>query len=171
MKTKDKIRDAATRLLLEKGGGGLTIREIAAEAGVNKGLLHHYFGSKENLMIDVIEHKGDQIKKMIQQYLESQPDPVKRPPVELMLNSDFGPFLIEVINLTQRMPGVKKKAKEIITSRRNYFGALFGIEGEQNRVIMESFILGFIMLSFVDSSLETEDIVNHFFDNILDKSS
>jgi AcrR family transcriptional regulator len=47
--------DAAERLLIEDGYAGLTTRRVAAEAGVNHGLVHYYFGSMEELLLQVLE--------------------------------------------------------------------------------------------------------------------
>jgi AcrR family transcriptional regulator len=44
-----RIRDAAIRLFTDRGVGGTSIRDIAAEAGVSSGLIRHHFGSKEAL--------------------------------------------------------------------------------------------------------------------------
>lgn len=47
--------DAAERLLIEVGYAGITTRRLAAEAGVNSGLVHYYFGSMEELFLQVLE--------------------------------------------------------------------------------------------------------------------
>jgi AcrR family transcriptional regulator len=52
--TKAKLIDALLRLLEERSVGDLSIRDVAAEAGVNHGLVHRYFGSKENLVREAI---------------------------------------------------------------------------------------------------------------------
>src|SRR5437867_8087696 len=44
-----RIRDAAIRLIAERGTDGTTVRDIAGEAGVSAGLVRHHFGSKEAL--------------------------------------------------------------------------------------------------------------------------
>ena len=49
------LLDAAERLLIETGYSGLTTRRVAAEAGVNHGLVHYYFGSMEELLLQVLE--------------------------------------------------------------------------------------------------------------------
>ena len=49
------LLDAAERLLLEVGYAGITTRKLAAEAGVNNGLVHYYFGSVENLLVRVLQ--------------------------------------------------------------------------------------------------------------------
>jgi AcrR family transcriptional regulator len=49
------LLDAAERLLIETGYAGLTTRKVAAEAAVNHGLVHYYFGSMEELLLQVLE--------------------------------------------------------------------------------------------------------------------
>ncbi|MGY9071397.1 MAG: TetR/AcrR family transcriptional regulator [Acidimicrobiales bacterium] len=43
------LLDATTALIVEKGLS-MSVREIASRAGVNHGLIHTYFGTKENLL-------------------------------------------------------------------------------------------------------------------------
>ena len=42
----------AALLLLERNGvlAGLNLRQVAEEAGVNRGLVYHYFGSRRDLL-------------------------------------------------------------------------------------------------------------------------
>ncbi|MGH7604366.1 MAG: TetR/AcrR family transcriptional regulator [Gemmatimonadaceae bacterium] len=47
--------DAAERLLVEVGYAGITTRKLAEEAGANLGLVHYYFGSMEELFLQVLE--------------------------------------------------------------------------------------------------------------------
>ena len=42
--------EAAIRLLPEQAPSAISGRDLAAEAGVNYGLIHHYFGSKEAVL-------------------------------------------------------------------------------------------------------------------------
>ncbi|HLM09033.1 MAG TPA: helix-turn-helix domain-containing protein [Thermoleophilaceae bacterium] len=51
----EALLDAAERLLIQSGYGDLTTRGVAAEAGVNHGLVHYYFGSMEELLLQVLE--------------------------------------------------------------------------------------------------------------------
>jgi AcrR family transcriptional regulator len=55
------ILDAACRCLSEKGYAATTISEIAAEAGVSRGLLHYYFKNKEELMAKALRASGEAI--------------------------------------------------------------------------------------------------------------
>src|SRR5436190_5354224 len=53
--TADALLDAAERLLVEVGHGGMSTRRLAAEAGANQGLVHYYFGSIDELFVQVLE--------------------------------------------------------------------------------------------------------------------
>ena len=52
---KQRFLDAAERLLIEIGYSGITTRRIASEAGANHGLVHYYFGSMDELLVQVLE--------------------------------------------------------------------------------------------------------------------
>lgn len=47
------ILASARKLIAERGPSGVALRDIATDAGVNFGLLYHYFGTKEQLLNDV----------------------------------------------------------------------------------------------------------------------
>ena len=49
------LLDAAERLLVEVGWAQVTTRRLAQEAGLNHGLVHYYFGSMEEVFIQVLE--------------------------------------------------------------------------------------------------------------------
>ena len=64
----DAMRDSVAR----RGAAGSTFEHVAGEAGVSRGLLHYYFGTKERLLVEVVrrdselrvgpwmaEHRGD----------------------------------------------------------------------------------------------------------------
>jgi TetR/AcrR family transcriptional regulator, regulator of cefoperazone and chloramphenicol sensitivity len=50
LKAAAVIREAAMRLFAERGAAAVTVRQIAAAAGVSPGLVMHHFGSKSGLM-------------------------------------------------------------------------------------------------------------------------
>jgi len=52
---EEALLDAAERLLADVGYAGVTTRRLAQEAGINHGLVHYYFGSNENLLVQVLE--------------------------------------------------------------------------------------------------------------------
>jgi TetR/AcrR family transcriptional regulator len=48
-KTRESILDAAAALFIEKGFAAVSMSAIAESAGVTKSLIHHHFGSKQDL--------------------------------------------------------------------------------------------------------------------------
>ncbi|OIN99538.1 MAG: hypothetical protein AUJ51_12735 [Elusimicrobia bacterium CG1_02_56_21] len=50
-----KLKAAGRKLLQEKGITGLTVREACRVAGVNTGMFHYYFGSKEEFLKAVLK--------------------------------------------------------------------------------------------------------------------
>jgi AcrR family transcriptional regulator len=59
--SEDAFLDAAERLLVSVGYGGITTRRLAEEAQANHGLVHYYFGSMENLLARVLERFTDRL--------------------------------------------------------------------------------------------------------------
>ncbi len=47
--------DAAERLLVREGAPGISTRQLAREAGQNPGLVHYYFGSVDELLLQTLE--------------------------------------------------------------------------------------------------------------------
>ena len=53
--TRGQILAAARESFADKGFGSTTIRGVAADAGVDPALVHHYFGSKDDLFLAALE--------------------------------------------------------------------------------------------------------------------
>jgi AcrR family transcriptional regulator len=51
----DAMRDSVAR----RGAAGSTFEHVAREAGVSRGLLHYYFGTKERLLVEVVRRDSD----------------------------------------------------------------------------------------------------------------
>ena len=59
--TRDRIADAARHLFAERGFDRTSVRAIAAEAGVDPALVHHYFGTKQRLFIEAVDFPIDAV--------------------------------------------------------------------------------------------------------------
>ena len=53
--TRDAILVAAREAFAERGYDQSSLREIAAAAGVDPAMVHHYFGNKDNLFLAVLQ--------------------------------------------------------------------------------------------------------------------
>ena len=57
--TKAEVLTAARTSFAEKGFRGTTIRAVAASAGVDPALVHHYFGTKDDLFLAALQMPVD----------------------------------------------------------------------------------------------------------------
>jgi AcrR family transcriptional regulator len=69
---REKIIEAARRLFVEKGMKKTTVRQIAAQAGMNVAMVNYYFGSKENLCSAVYGEALQLISERIFQLIDSE---------------------------------------------------------------------------------------------------
>jgi AcrR family transcriptional regulator len=51
---REQILETAGRLFEEQGYDAVSMTDVAAAAGVTRGLVHHYFGSKRELYLEVV---------------------------------------------------------------------------------------------------------------------
>jgi AcrR family transcriptional regulator len=54
-----RIVAAMRASVARRGAAGSTFDNVAREAGVSRGLLHYYFGSKERLLVEVVRHDAE----------------------------------------------------------------------------------------------------------------
>jgi AcrR family transcriptional regulator len=57
--TREAILAAARETFADRGFDGSSIRSIAAAAGVDPALVHHYFGTKDQLFLDALQAPFD----------------------------------------------------------------------------------------------------------------
>lgn len=49
----ERLVDVALRLFAEKGFESTSVQDVVSEAGVTKGAMYHYFGSKDDLLAEI----------------------------------------------------------------------------------------------------------------------
>lgn len=62
--TRVRIVESARRLFAERGFDRTSIRAIAAEAGVDPALVHHYFGTKQRLFLEAVDFPIDAVRAL-----------------------------------------------------------------------------------------------------------
>ncbi|HLG74864.1 MAG TPA: TetR/AcrR family transcriptional regulator [Ktedonobacteraceae bacterium] len=68
--TRDRIITAAYKVLAEKGYDATTLREISKEADAAPGLVHYYFGGKDQLLVEVLKEVGKRYEQMAKQTMQ-----------------------------------------------------------------------------------------------------
>jgi AcrR family transcriptional regulator len=63
---REQILDAASALFAERAYDEVSIEDIARAAGVTRGLVHHYFGSRKEVYIALLERLGAQREEHLQ---------------------------------------------------------------------------------------------------------
>jgi AcrR family transcriptional regulator len=71
--TRAAILDAARTSFAERGFAGTTMRGVASSAGVDSALIHHYFGTKDDLFVAAMELPLDP-RQVLGPALEGPPD-------------------------------------------------------------------------------------------------
>jgi AcrR family transcriptional regulator len=93
--TKQKILDAAERLIAEQGYAATSLRQIIGSAGVNLASIHYHFGSKDDLLHQLMLRKAGPVNEkrieLLDRYAaESGGAPL---PVEKVLDAFFAPMV------------------------------------------------------------------------------
>lgn len=66
---RERIKDAAFKLMAEKGIDGVSMREIAEKVHVTKPVLYYYFKDKEDLCLAIIEERARQFDDFLESAL------------------------------------------------------------------------------------------------------
>jgi TetR/AcrR family transcriptional regulator, repressor for neighboring sulfatase len=98
---------AASELFAEKGPAATSIREVAARAGVNHGLLHRHFGSKRQLLAATLQHLADSGAKLRESGAPAEKlEAALELQARVMVRSTLDGFPIE--ELQKRFPGMER---------------------------------------------------------------
>jgi AcrR family transcriptional regulator len=73
--TKELILEAARESLREQGYSGTSIRAVAERAGVQLSLVHYHFGSKQGVLVAVLERENEKLLER-QHALFASPGPL-----------------------------------------------------------------------------------------------
>ena len=107
--TRQRILESAARLLAE-GEGNLEMAWVAKAAGVSSGLAYHHFGSKEGLLVAVVNDFYDRVEKAaLMARLEDTDDWEARERERVRLYIDFllaDPLGVVVLSRLAHAPGV-----------------------------------------------------------------
>jgi AcrR family transcriptional regulator len=119
----DAMRDSVAR----RGAAGSTFEHVAREAGVSRGLLHYYFGTKERLLIEVVRRDTDlRIARLDELLVEAKTaDQVLGALVSSltdMIDNDPGYFLLlyELFSAGRRNPDICHEVGQLFEATRSH---------------------------------------------------
>jgi AcrR family transcriptional regulator len=127
-----RIVDAMRSCVAERGIAGATFEQVSREAGVSRGLLHYYFGTKERLLIEVLRSDAETRIAMLDEPLARARTvddviAVLVSGAEDLLREDPGFYVIlfELFTAGRQNPDIQKELAELYQrSRRHVAGIL-----------------------------------------------
>jgi AcrR family transcriptional regulator len=115
-----RIVDAMRGSVARRGVAGSTFDHVAREAGVSRGLLHYYFGTKERLLTEVVRRDGELRMAALEQQLEQAQtaddfiDLLVASLEDLVANDpEFVAVTFELFTLAQRNPEIAAEYAEL----------------------------------------------------------
>ena len=75
---KRQLMDFAARRFAERGFHPTSVTEIVDGMGVGKGVFYWYFGSKEELLLEMLHEAQTDLRRAQQAVCGSEPDPLRR---------------------------------------------------------------------------------------------
>lgn len=73
--TREQLLDGALAVLADHGHAALTMQRVADQVGVDKALLHYYFGSKAGFVAALADHLGDRLIGDVEAAVATLDDP------------------------------------------------------------------------------------------------
>jgi len=74
-KTMEAIRKAGLRLIFEHGYEAMSLRQLAAEVGIQAGSLYNHISTKQELLFDLIQDHINELLRQLDRAMEGKQDP------------------------------------------------------------------------------------------------
>ena len=74
-KTMESIRKAGLRLIFEHGYEAMSLRQLAAEVGIQAGSLYNHISTKQELLFDLIQDHINELLRQLDRAMEGKQDP------------------------------------------------------------------------------------------------
>jgi AcrR family transcriptional regulator len=147
----DAMRDSVAR----RGAAGSTFEHVAREAGVSRGLLHYYFGTKERLLVEVVRRDTELRVARLDERLApaNTVDDVVSALVSSLtevIENEPGFFLLlyELFSAGRRNPDIQREVGQLFEKTRSHVAEVLRSKDEE----------GVLSLRF-----SAEDVVSYLF--------
>ncbi len=150
-----RIVDAMRESVAKRGAAGSTFEQVAREAGVSRGLLHYYFGTKEQLLVEVVRRDTE----LRVERLDDRLAPAKTvdnvvgalvTSLTDMIEHEPGFFLLlyELFSAGRRNPDIQREVGQLFEKTRSHVAEVLRSKDEE----------GVLSLRFA-----AEDVVSYLF--------
>jgi len=122
-----RIIDAMRESVAKRGAAGSTFEHVARDAGVSRGLLHYYFGTKERLLVEVVRRDSEirvarldeplanaqSVDDVLQVLVASLTDLIDNEPAFFLL-------LYELFSAGRRNPEIQREVGQLFDRTRSH---------------------------------------------------
>ena len=151
--TRGEILAAARESFAHKGFAGTTIRAVAASAGVDAALVHHYFGSKDDLVLAALQLPVDP-RRLVAPVVAGGPEGAAERFLGVFLSAwddpDIRPSLLAVARGVMDPAGSKLLTDGFLPVVIRPVGVALGLDRPDHRMtLVASQVVGIILLRYV----------------------
>ncbi len=183
---RQQIMEALHKCLLKKPFDQTSIKDIAAVARINHGMLHYYFKSKDDILLNYIEYVIERYKTLFEDWIHSKRDSFKSAKdilrasfnfmyQKITLNRDLSKIFIEIWEIAIYNRKVKEKLQkaysEWIETVTLTIREVSSDEGASARLSLGlvAFLEGVSLLSVIldKDEMETQLLLKDFEERIL----
>jgi AcrR family transcriptional regulator len=150
-----RIIDAMRESVAKRGAAGSTFEHVAREAGVSRGLLHYYFGTKERLLVEVVRRDTELRVERLDarlapaQSIDDVVDALVSSLTEVIENEPgFFLLLYELFSAGRRNPDIQREVGQLFEKTRSHVADVLRNKDEE----------GVLSLRFA-----AEDVVSYLF--------
>ena len=137
-----RIVDAMRESVAKRGAAGSTFEQVAREAGVSRGLLHYYFGTKERLLVEVVRRDSEirvarldtpladaqSVDDVLQVLVASLTDLIENEPAFFLL-------LYELFSAGRRNPEIQREVGQLFDRTRSHVAEI--LEQKQREGVLK----------------------------------
>ncbi len=137
-----RIVDAMRESVAKRGAAGSTFEHVAREAGVSRGLLHYYFGTKERLLVEVVRRDSEirvarldaplaeaqSVDDVLQVLVASLTDLIDNEPAFFLL-------LYELFSAGRRNPEIQREVGQLFDRTRSHVAEI--LEQKQREGVLK----------------------------------
>jgi AcrR family transcriptional regulator len=133
-----RIVAAMRESVAKRGIAGATFEHVAAEAGVSRGLLHYYFGTKERLLVEVVRRDSEiRVARLDEplagaQSVDDVLDVLVASLMDLIENEPgFFVLLFELFTAGRRNPDISREMGEMFARTRGHVAEVLAQKQEE----------------------------------------
>ncbi|MGH2833484.1 MAG: TetR/AcrR family transcriptional regulator [Solirubrobacteraceae bacterium] len=133
-----RIVEAMRRSVASRGTAGSTFDHVAREAGVSRGLLHYYFGTKEQLLVEAVRRECEVRMDMLERQLSGAKTAddfialmARNLQETVSSDPDFVTLVFELFTLSRRNEEIATEYRELLRRTREQVAGMLASAQEQ----------------------------------------